>query len=213
MSGDKIGTELVRYDAMCRAIAEAHSLDEILPIRDRAAQIAAAAKIAKNFEAERQCREIRVRAERRAGELLAEMPKIVGDIQSPHNAETEPKAKALADLGISTQQASEWERLADVPEEEFETHLITSEAPSARGIVYDSVRLHGSERAAVGRTLTADDFANALLEGAIKDIEWVENKYSNIAFIKDGLANVRREAASRLRPAPPQKGSGIHVVK
>ena len=27
--------QLVRYDAMCRAISEAHSLDELLPIRDR----------------------------------------------------------------------------------------------------------------------------------------------------------------------------------
>jgi hypothetical protein len=65
-------TGLVRY-AMCRAIEVAHSLDEIMPIRDLAAQLAAAAKIAKNYEAERKCREIRVRAERKAGQLLAEM--------------------------------------------------------------------------------------------------------------------------------------------
>jgi hypothetical protein len=43
-------TGLARYDAMCRAIEVAHSLDEILPIRDLAAQLAAAAKIAKNYE-------------------------------------------------------------------------------------------------------------------------------------------------------------------
>ena len=75
---------------MCRAIAEAHSLDELLPIRDRAAQIAAAAKIAENIEAEQKCREVSVRAERRAGQLFNAIPKVIGDIQAPHNAETEP---------------------------------------------------------------------------------------------------------------------------
>ena len=28
-------TELVRYDAMCRAIAEAHAIDEVKDIRDK----------------------------------------------------------------------------------------------------------------------------------------------------------------------------------
>src|ERR1700730_18375139 len=64
---------------VCRAIAEAHSLYELLPIRDRAAHIAAAAKIAKNIEAEQKCREIRVRAERKAGQLTAEMPTSSGN--------------------------------------------------------------------------------------------------------------------------------------
>jgi hypothetical protein len=39
--------------------------------------------------------------------------------------------------------------------------------------------------------------------------KWLENKYSNIAFMKDGLANLRRTAAARLIPKPPEKGSGI----
>jgi hypothetical protein len=198
---------------MCRAI-EAHSLDEILPIRDLAAQLAAAAKIAKNYEAERKCREIRVRAERKAGQLLAEIPRAQGfrsDLSAPCGEVL--KNQALADANISTQEGSEWERLGKVPAEEFEKAIITSEAPSARGIVYGYERLHGSEPAVAGRTLTTDDFANAFLEGVIKDITWLENKYSHSEFVKDALANARRTIAARLIPKPPQKGSGIHVVK
>jgi hypothetical protein len=87
--------ELVHYDTMRRAIDAAHSIDEILPIRHKAAQLAAAAKIAKDFESKRKCRAIRVRAERRAGELLADIPKAPGPgrgKKTPHDAESFHKA-------------------------------------------------------------------------------------------------------------------------
>lgn len=63
-------TEIIKYDAMCHAIAEAWSIDEAKDIADKAAALAVYAKQAKNFDAERQASEIRVRAERRCGELL-----------------------------------------------------------------------------------------------------------------------------------------------
>jgi hypothetical protein len=216
VSADEIGTELVRYDAMCRAIAEAYEVDEVKDIRDKAMAIALYAKQANNHEAELQAIQIRVRAERKAGELLKEIPTAQGqrtDLVPPRDEVLAPKQKVLSDLNISKQGAAEWERLADVPADEFETHLATSDAPSARSIVYDHVRLHGSEPADRGRTLTADDFANAYLEGAIKDIQRLENIYDNVALVKDALANARRTIAAHLIPKPPQKGSGIRVVK
>jgi hypothetical protein len=85
--------------------------------------------------------------------------------------------------------------------------------PVPRGIVYDYVRLHGdSERSAPGK-LTGDDMANALLKGAIRDIERLENKYSNIALVKNALATARQTLAVHLVPAPRKKGGGIHIVK
>jgi hypothetical protein len=54
--------ELVRYDAMCRAIAETHAIDEVKDIRDKAMALEAYARQAKNFEAEDRCKEIRIRA-------------------------------------------------------------------------------------------------------------------------------------------------------
>jgi hypothetical protein len=65
-------TELVHYDAMCTAIAEAHAIDEVKDIRDKALALAAYARQAKNLEMEIKLCEIRLRAERRAGQLLAE---------------------------------------------------------------------------------------------------------------------------------------------
>ncbi len=66
---------LVRYEAMCSAIAECHRVDEVKEIRDRAVAFQVYAKQALNVEAERQAAKVRVRAERRAGEMLKEMKK------------------------------------------------------------------------------------------------------------------------------------------
>jgi hypothetical protein len=202
---------LVRYDEMCRAIAAAYRVDEVKDIRDKAMAIALYAKQANNREAEFRAIQIRVRAERKAGELSKELPRGAGNQHaSPHGAE---KQKLLADAGISTQQASEWERLADVPAEEFEKAIVTSQDPSARGIVYDHARLHGSDPAVAGKPLTGDDLANALLEGVIREIERLENKYDHIEFVKNTLAVARRTIAAHLIPAPRKKGGGIHIVK
>jgi len=66
-------SELIRYDAMCRAIADAYEFDDVKDLRDKALAIEIYSRQAKNTEAERQACEIRIRAERRAGSLLSEM--------------------------------------------------------------------------------------------------------------------------------------------
>ncbi len=70
-----------------------------------------------------------MRAARKAGELSKKIEKAPADrksekIKSAHSG-VDPKHKVLERVGISTQQASEWERLADVPEEKFEAALAT----------------------------------------------------------------------------------------
>lgn len=63
------GTELIRYDAMCRAIDAAYELDEVKDIRDKAAVLVHYPRQANNVEAEQRCCEIRLRAERKWGQL------------------------------------------------------------------------------------------------------------------------------------------------
>ena len=61
--------ELIRYDAMCRAIADAYEVDEVKDLRDKALAIEIYARQARNTEAERQACEIRLRAERKCGQF------------------------------------------------------------------------------------------------------------------------------------------------
>lgn len=132
---------LVRYDAMCMAIAEAFAVDEVKDIRDKALAMEAYARQARNTEAERKACEIRLRAERRCGQLLAEMdkPRGGGDNKSirDHNSQPASYAKAtIPNLGISHTQSSRWQKLAAIPDADFEATWAQPDAkPSTSGMI------------------------------------------------------------------------------
>lgn len=133
------GANLIRYDAMCRAIDAAFEVDEVKDLRDKAMAFEAYAKQARNTEAERRACEIRLRAERKAGALLATLEKAKGggDIRLPkeHRSHDTTSARTLSDLGISKDQSSRWQQLATVPEDEFEAALAAIDKPTTNGII------------------------------------------------------------------------------
>jgi hypothetical protein len=130
--GESGVTQLVRYDAARRALAEAHSVDEVKAIHDKAVAMQAYAKQAKDTTLITQATEIRMRAERRAGELLIEMAATKerhsghGDQKSGSQLAT-PK---LADLGINKTQSSRWQQLAALDGSHFE-HKVKSASKRA----------------------------------------------------------------------------------
>jgi N6-adenosine-specific RNA methylase IME4 len=69
---------LVRYDAACKALADAKAVDEVKRIRDGAEAMRAYAKQVKNKDLEIDAAEIRMRAEIRIGELAIEQERTVG---------------------------------------------------------------------------------------------------------------------------------------
>jgi hypothetical protein len=133
-------TQLVRYDAMCSAIASSYEVDEVKDIRDKARAMEAYFRLAKNTEAERQACEIRLRAERKAGQLLAQLDKAKGAPGNQHTGPVERTdgSKTLADLGISRNQSAQWQQLARVPDDDFEVSLQT-EHPTTGGIIASHV--------------------------------------------------------------------------
>ncbi|MDH3595780.1 MAG: hypothetical protein OEU09_14105 [Rhodospirillales bacterium] len=158
------GGALVRYDAMCRAIAEAYAVDEVKDIRDKALAFEAYAKQAKNTEAERRACEIRLRAERKAGQLLQEMDKNKGAAQPTRSSDT----TTLRELGISKDQSSRWQRLAAVPEAEFEAALAAPDKPSTGGIIAKTKTDPGAET----MRATPDDAPRKAGNGTARRSPW-----------------------------------------
>jgi len=125
------GTHLVRYDAMCHAISAAYSVDEVKDIRDKARAIEVYARQAKNTEAERQACEIRLRAERKWGQLRDSEVAPQGHPQTSDDA----TFRKLAELGVSRDQSSDWQKLAAIPDDEFEAALSGPNKPTTNGII------------------------------------------------------------------------------
>ena len=129
---------LAKYDTMCVAIEAARAVDEVKDIRDKAVAIQAYARQAKNLNAERHAAEIRVRAERRCGELLAEMPKATprGSNQYQRKEDmSEDATHPLSKLGITRDQSSTWQQLAALPVEQFEEAIAEQEIPTTSSVL------------------------------------------------------------------------------
>jgi DNA N-6-adenine-methyltransferase Dam len=126
---------LARYDAMCRAIVEAHRVDEAKEIRDKAMALAVYARQAKDTEAERRCCEIRLRAERRAGELLREREMARGGQPFQATARGARGVETLAELGISYGQSAQWQKVAAMSAPKFEAAVAAVAMPTIGAVL------------------------------------------------------------------------------
>jgi hypothetical protein len=140
------------YDKALFALSEVHRVDEAKHLRDRWAAIRQYAREAKNTELLRYAVEIRLRAERRLGELLGSAPKAVagehGGRSKIDGSRSQPSnpAPTLESMGINKTQSSKWQGLAALPTPQFEIRVahavarvdgMTTSAPSySRGGAY-----------------------------------------------------------------------------
>jgi hypothetical protein len=120
-------------DAMLHAITECHRLDEAKEIRDKARAMEIYAQQAMNLDAERKAIEIRLRAERRLGQMLKEREKAKGNQYTPARSHDATEHTKLSDLGISKTQRSRWQQMAEMPDELFENILTGADGDAIDG--------------------------------------------------------------------------------
>lgn len=146
-------TQLIHFDQARRALAEAHSIDEVKVIRDQAQAMRAYIKQQKgSLEMQNQCAEIKIRAERRAGEMLrAQILNEGGRPPKNHlhdvSGFTHP---TLEELGISAIQSYRWQLEAELPEDKVEQFIAETKAKSdeltSRAILNIALKIRHEER-------------------------------------------------------------------
>jgi hypothetical protein len=112
--------ELVKYEAACRAVAAAKSIDEVKEISNRAAAARAYARQAKNKQLELDALEIRTRAERRLGEMIISLQNDGHCVQGGRGDDI----IRLRELDIDGNLSQPAQRLARIPATEFESELL-----------------------------------------------------------------------------------------
>jgi len=124
--------QLVHYRAAFKALEAARSTDEVKKIRDKAEALRAYAFMAKNRQLETDAAEIRIRAERRLGEMLQNQKAIQGlnrgaaaggKKESPRGSflELRDLTPRLTDIGIDKKLSSRAQQFASIPEGDFQS--------------------------------------------------------------------------------------------
>ncbi len=110
---------LATLDRAYLAIEKAQSLDELKEIRDQAEAARHYVKAAKLTTAmANRCAEIRIRAERKAGEMIK-----ASGIKPGNPQLSQGETIGLADMGITRNQSSRWQKIANIPEEIIEQYF------------------------------------------------------------------------------------------
>ena len=127
-------TQLIRYENARTALAALKNYDEVHDVMNQAERAALYAHQANDRELIQYATEVRTRAQRRAGEMLAATEKapagrpavnrskatgvrMNGPVVEAHDRRKNP---TLKDLGITKDQSANWQALAAMSEEHFE---------------------------------------------------------------------------------------------
>lgn len=111
--------ELALLSKAARALSQAKSLDEVVAIRDKAVAAQVFVRAAKlGTELYNDAAELKLRAERQAGEMLTAngFGKQGGDRKSKDIV-------SLDSIGVESHQSKRWQRIASIPEDDFEEHI------------------------------------------------------------------------------------------
>ena len=114
---------LNNWEKAKQAISICKSIDEVKKIRDQAEALKHYAKQAKEgLELQNNIAEIKLRCERRIGEISKELSRAQGS-RTDTSVHDEPKYKSLKNLGINNYQR--YETIANLAEKEFEQEIKT----------------------------------------------------------------------------------------
>jgi phage N-6-adenine-methyltransferase len=163
-------TSLARIQEAHRALSSAKTLDDVLKIRDQAEALRVYIKCASDsLDAANAAAEVKLRAERKAGEMLAAMEKRDGgDACRARSHDVTELPPSLDDLGIDKSQSSRWQREAAVDEDTFLEYLFACQAEGREvtqsGLLNIAKGCHVSANSGENEWYTPPEFIEAARE-------------------------------------------------
>jgi hypothetical protein len=218
---------LAKYEAARGALAECKSVDEVKGWADRAAATQAYARMAKDKGLEVDAAEIRIRAERRLGEMLREQ-KVSGGMATGAKGigksavVANDRTPTLSELGVSKDLSARAQKIAAVPEPEFEAEvagwrdrveeegvrvsarLEAAGAQVEEGEGYseeDQAADHAADFEAMSLIIGSDDKLSAAMEEIRKAKAIAATSEALYASAGRELASMKREAQRWMRKA------------
>jgi hypothetical protein len=166
-------TEIVEIDQARHALEQASTVVEALDVREQAGTFLAWAKLAKlGLEAQNKAAAWKLRAERKAGELLASADLAKNQYDG---------CDSLSQANIERHDSSRWQKLARVPEADFETYLANATAAGVEITQAAALRLLPKPDAAnTTEGQPAARFATAILKRSEADLGILDLPESDI---------------------------------
>jgi hypothetical protein len=118
---------LLNIEAASQLLAEANTIEEVTEIRNYAEAVRLVARQAKaGLQVQNQAAEIKLRAERRAGEMLASIKRAKNQHDAHHSDDKQTYSQIVKEHIGHGQIAHNWQRIAAIPERDFEQHIQTT---------------------------------------------------------------------------------------
>jgi N6-adenosine-specific RNA methylase IME4 len=150
-----VTVKLVKYDAACKAIAEAKRVDEVKRIRDISIAMKTYARQAGNVELEADAIEIRMRATRRMDQMRQEQKAAVGLAKGgggKHGRKRVAEKPTLKDAGINKNLAHERRKLGAMTDRQFESSIKAAREATNR-VVRDAIKGNSKKQSRQQREL------------------------------------------------------------
>jgi len=153
---EQANSPLARLDQATQLLAKARTVDEVKLIHDQAEAARVYARERDlGLQAQNYAAEIKLRAERRLGEILTDMPKNEGTRTIGRNTVIPPSdTPRLADLGLTRVESSRFQQIAKIPEPVFEQHVAEAKAAERELTTAGVVRLAAEQQRAEDAELT-----------------------------------------------------------
>ena len=138
MNGERVNAPedaLVYLDNAKQGIESANDVLTLKDIHDKLSAVKVFCKAAKvSFEITQRCSELKIRCERRAGDLLSDMEKHPPGPSGGDRSRIGTEPPRLTDLGISKNQSSRWQAIAAVPDEDHSSFFRIVELGEIEGL-------------------------------------------------------------------------------